>query len=478
LQRSNHKSAIRDQKSGSVPAPRLPSPAPAVLLVVAVLGILAASPLWVGQAEAAWRQGPDQITVGDGHGGIIAYPAKKQTIAVPGCTRNVPFGLVQMDNGQVAMVLSAATMADGTDKDEHPVITFSSDAGNSWSTFQNLPTNGSGSATRPLMLTYLGGGKLSYASAGNRYFSTNYGQAWSPPVAIQSVKGTYAAGYEGNDGVDRDTSGNAVRLNEIDYYWPLGYQPPNWPQLATNAVFRYSLDQGRTWQGEVQPPDWKWNVTYNGTVYQRGVSEGSVVRAANGWLVAALRTDMPPRFIPTGGDYLEGTGVSISKDNGANWTPVKDNILFEAGRHHASLHRLANGELVMTLACRDDIRTPGATGLDSNMRGADALISDDNGLTWNLDRRITLDAFEYLNPSMWYEGSVGPLGSTVLSDGKMLTAYGRYTGGPMMLIKWDPTALHLPEPSCWIMLVTAPLGVLAYAWRIRNRGTLIVADPR
>jgi hypothetical protein len=208
-------------------------------------------------------------------------------------------------------------------------------------------------------------------------------------------------------------------------------------------------------------------VTYNGQVYQRGVSEGSIVRAANNDLVAALRTDMPPRFFVGGGpwdDSLEGTGVSISHDNGATWSPV--NVLFEAGRHHANLQRLSNNDLLMTMIVRDDIRTPGSSGLDSHRRGCDALISHDNGLTWNLDQRITLDEFDYHNPSYWVDGQCGHLASTVLADGSVLTAYGNYRIGPAVLVKWNPA--ECPEPSAICLLITGLLGMLAYVWRKRK----------
>jgi hypothetical protein len=426
----------------------------ALIAVIGVVVLLGA----FGRAAAAWRQGPDQITVGDGHGGTIAYRAYKQEISAPtGFVR--PLGLAQMDNGEVAM---AAYRNDGSG--DYPVITFSGDAGNSWSPFQVLPSS---AATRPLALTYLGGGKLSYISGSKRYFSNDYGRTWPESVVCQSLYG-HSPGMEGNDWVEVDNAGNTVVM-ELDYYWKYG-EMVGWPERdSVDNVFRRSLDGGRTWLGPAQggdvlPPTWKFDVTYNGQVYHRGVNEGSVARAANGWLVAAVRTDMPPRFIPTRYDDLEGMGVSISKDDGKTWSEVK--VLYEAGRHHVDLHRLPNDDLVMTFVCLDDIRSGG--GLDSNMRGADALISEDNGETWDLARRITVDAFEYLNPNMWYDTGAAHLGSTVLSDGWMLTAYGKYTTGTIMLTKWDPTALHCPEPSCWSMLVVVLLGAWAYVWRKRK----------
>ena len=45
-------------------------------------------------------------------------------------------------------------------------------------------------------------------------------------------------------------------------------------------------------------------------------------------------------------DSLEGTAVSISRDDGKTWSEMQ--FLFEAGRHHANLQRLPNGDLVCT----------------------------------------------------------------------------------------------------------------------------------
>ena len=47
------------------------------------------------------------------------------------------------------------------------------------------------------------------------------------------------------------------------------------------------------------------------------------MRAANGWIVAALRTDIHPRFFPTIEDNYTGIGASISKDDGTTWSPIR-----------------------------------------------------------------------------------------------------------------------------------------------------------
>jgi len=184
----------------------------------------------------------------------------------------------------------------------------------------------------------------------------------------------------------------------------------------------------------VEPQEWRWQETYEGKTYTRGVSEGSLVRAANGWLVAALRTDMPVRYLDQpNDDSLEGTGVSVSEDNGKTWTPIK--LLFDAGRHHAHLLAMPNGDIVMTVTVRDDVRDG---KLASYRRGCEAIVSHDNGLTWDLDHRYVLDEFEFYDAEKWYDGECGHLYSTLLDDGSVLTVHNNYLTMGMTLIKWRP----------------------------------------
>ena len=106
---------------------------------------------------------------------------------------------------------------------------------------------------------------------------------------------------------------------------------------------------------------------------------------------------MPPKYFDgPNDDSLEGTAISLSEDDGKTWSEMQ--ILFDAGRHHANLQRLPNNDLVCTVIVRDDIQ-PGNLNegeLTSRRRGCDAVISHDNGKTWNLDRRYELDGFDYL----------------------------------------------------------------------------------
>jgi hypothetical protein len=143
---------------------------------------------------------------------------------------------------------------------------------------------------------------------------------------------------------------------------------------------------------------------------------------------------MPPRYFgQPNDDSLEGTAVSISKDDGRTWSGL--NMIYDAGRHHAHLLALPDGRLVMTVIVRDDVRQG---TLASYRRGCDAIVSHDNGLTWNREGRFILDEFEFFDGEKWFNGETGHLCSTVLNDGSILTVYGKYLSKGVNLIRWKP----------------------------------------
>jgi hypothetical protein len=143
---------------------------------------------------------------------------------------------------------------------------------------------------------------------------------------------------------------------------------------------------------------------------------------------------MPPRYFDCPhDDSLEGMGVSISKDNGHNWSPVQ--VLYDAGRHHPHLLSMPNGDIVMTYIVRVDVQEG---RLASYRRGCEAILSRDNGLTWDLGRRYILDDYEFYDGTKWYNGECGHLSSTLLDDGRVLTTYGKYLTKGMTLIRWCP----------------------------------------
>ena len=227
-------------------------------------------------------------------------------------------------------------------------------------------TRGGASAadSRPMMFTYLGGGNLSYvsgytargitaATTGRRGRRTSSVSAHRNSRPDLRHGGQFRRGSRcqrqcrPGDG-DRLSLANRARLAA----------PQTIPGLYS-VIRSTAAARGRA----------RWSrrpgsiiSTYNGQQYMRGASEGSVVRAANGWLVAALRTDMPPQILQRA-RTTTASKVRLSpsrKDNGQTWSPM--NILFDAGRHHANLQLLPNSDLLMTMIVRDDIRSGGWTG--------------------------------------------------------------------------------------------------------------------
>jgi hypothetical protein len=89
---------------------------------------------------------------------------------------------------------------------------------------------------------------------------------------------------------------------------------------------------------------------------------------------------------------------------------------------------------VMTVIRRIDIREGKFAGY---RRGCDAVVSRDNGLTWDVDRMYILDDFAYLQDKNWKYGRCGHLCSILLDDGFILTGYGNYNTGAV-LIRWQP----------------------------------------
>jgi hypothetical protein len=365
-----------------------------------------------------------------GQRGVVCHPAQLRFCSRIDGLLFWPFGLARMDNGEIAMA-GIRRPASGPPWIEQAYIAFSSDEGATWSDYIEIV----GCTGRPMMLVYLGGGKLTFTSGWSetdhyRYFSHDYGRTWPERIPVQKAPDGSAFGTEGNALAERDEKGIVTRLAETGQTFADG----PWPKNPTREYLRWSRDGGRTWENTSSPPEWRYEETWAGQKYLRGASEGALVRAANGWLVAALRTDMPPKYFdqPHTDDSLEGTGVSISKDDGKTWSPLRN--LFTAGRHHANLLRMPNGNLVMTLIRRVDIRDGKLAGY---RRGCDAVVSRDNGQTWDIDRMYVLDDFAYLKGENWVDPMCGHLYSILLDDGSILTGYGNYLVGGI-LIRWKP----------------------------------------
>ena len=110
-----------------------------------------------------------------------------------------------------------------------------------------------------------------------------------------------------------------------------------------------------------------------------------MIVARNGDWVAACRTDNPKRFAHHAFDHYSGLAVSISKDEGKTWSEL--NTLHEWGRHHPSMVLLPDGSILMSYVVR--LGYPhDAQGFPQF--GVEAVVSRDNGRTWDLPRRYIL----------------------------------------------------------------------------------------
>lgn len=157
-----------------------------------------------------------------------------------------------------------------------------------------------------------------------------------------------------------------------------------------------------------------------------------MVRAHNGWLLAALRCGT--LLVPFAGhdDSYRSTRVSISRDEGQTWSPAQWLV---DGRRHAHLLSMPNGDLVMTVTVRHDFQNG---QLASYRRGCEAIISHDNGLTWDLEHKYILDQWEFFDSIAPDEGRCGHLYSALLDDGSILTVHNNYLTMGMTLIRWRP----------------------------------------
>lgn len=175
----------------------------------------------------------------------------------------------------------------------------------------------------------------------------------------------------------------------------------------SRSVLRFSFDSCKTWSSLFFVPEWY------------GFNEVSVIRAANGDLIAALRTGYPEKFKKIVNDNYSGMGTSFSTDGGYSWSEVQ--LIYEWGRHFSSMVLLANGDIVMTYVVR---RGYPETKEGSPQFGIEAVVSYDNGRTWDLDHRYILMDWQGKNkgPISWLYGCQSTT-TVLLPDDNLLTTF-------------------------------------------------------
>jgi hypothetical protein len=290
------------------------------------------------------------------------------------------------------------------------VIVFSDDHGVTWSKRRWMHTDETGTPdARGSGLTYLGNGQLIVSieetSKSPRWFSKDYGESWLPlPVHPCSSDGKPVYVWDPML-VDKDAAGNVIRL--VQTGWKrTGIEWGSTDGAYSQACFFFSTDLAHTWT-EVRVPQWL------------GINEVPLVRAKNGDIIAACRTDSPKKYAPLKFDHYSGLGVSISSDNGQTWSDL--NMLYEWGRHNASMVVLPGGEIVMSYVVR-----LGYTDTSDGFHrfGIEAVVSHDHGKTWDLDHRYLLKTWTAIVKDNLECNVCQSTSSVLLPGGEILTAFG------------------------------------------------------
>ena len=366
-------------------------------------------------ANADWRPHPVQLLNGDE---VVAVPGRMQ-IVTESWNRvvAVPYIVYMPEKDRILMLVSC-------DYPHQAMTLWSDDHGATWSepTYVHVRADRKGDTGMGIGLTYLGEGKV-VLTAGSRWFSNDYGETWPESVAVPPLPDGKT--WNGWDPlfVDRDAKMKTLkRLLETGYSMDHSLWESNGGPGYSKGHLRISADNGRTWGEPTKVPEWD------------GVSEVTIIRAANGDLVAACRTDKPvsQKLVI---DHCEGLAVSISKDDGTTWSAL--NRLYAWGRHHPCLTLIPDKTLVMTYV----VRMGYTNDTDGIPRFAvEAIVSYDNGETWDLDHRYVLHWWKgnRTGPDAWWASSQAT--STIqLPDRSLVTAFG--TG-----YRSQPNENKLPAP--------------------------------
>ena len=301
--------------------------------------------------------------------------------------------ITRLGDGRIVLVATGWTHAEDAGG-ATAFIAYSDDEGQNWSQPREILRG----SMRPQPVA-LGGQQLMLYRAtpehqGSR-FSDDGGETWTDGEPMPKFEGkpTY---HHGSLVVEGET------IYSISFYEgaPHGPGAPDGPtDWVSYSVLWISHDLGRTWDSVIPlPEDWC-------------ACEGALTRARDGALVLALRV-WPAEWIrdlpEPDSDHRQRIATARSMDNGLTWTDYQ--IHFDYGRMHTDLITLANGDIMMTYASR-------MGDIDGEMfHGVEAVLSHDNGQTWDWDNRFILFRWAMHESMAW------PV-SMELADGRILTLY-------------------------------------------------------
>ena len=338
----------------------------------------------------------------DGDKKPTTLPAEMQWISQPwnGENAQMPYLVYLPEKDRVLMLVQCGQPI-------HSALITSDDHGRTWSARRWLSVDHTGQPNGVgLGLTYLGSGKLLAFPEDLKTFwtSSDYGQNWQATSSTHTNSERYAWDPLL---VVRDTRGRVERVAQ-GCWSPTGVAWGSPAAPYSQAYFRSSQDEGRTWSKAAKVPQWL------------GVNEVNLIIADNGDWLAACRTDYPQRFARFQFDHYGGLGISISKDQGKTWSGLKQ--LYEWGRHHPSLVLLPDKRLLVSYGVR--------LGYPNNAEGfpqfgVEAMLSGDHGQTWDFGHRYVLATWSgnLKDERAWF-CSIQSTSILRLPDGTLLSAFG------------------------------------------------------
>lgn len=305
-------------------------------------------------------------------------------------------GLTKLDDGRLALTLSGDLKYEFVNEGDRRegLLLFSDDDGITWTQPERVPIH------RSIPIN-LGGERLmlrgNLGPAHAHCISTDGGATWGSVEPIPPAP-------DGREGytdlvlhplVEGDTVTAIFFSSEpgCDDQYGKKVEGGERPPLAHSFIRRYHISTN-TWDDPVYfPIEWR-------------TIEGMLTRAADGSLVAAFRTDMPA-YVPAPSDHWDGIMTTRSLDNGKTWSePARH---FKYGYMHTHLLPLPDGRIVLTYAAR-------IGELDGmNYHGIEAVVSSDNGMTWDWEHRFIL--------FRWTDQCTHSPQSVQLSDGRILTVF-------------------------------------------------------
>ncbi len=255
--------------------------------------------------------------------------------------------------------------------------------------------------------------------AENVYRSTDGGRTWQQHQrpAVQSAQhGTHSLPMYARDVIEQPDGSILAFNSDGAFYIRFDSELP--PCKSWRVVSR---DGGVTWDEHEEISTWEapHNPFWEGSVLALSDTHLLATTRVHGDFAFGISGEMPPRGIPTpAGDEVNNRMVLFeSEDAGLHWDEPR--VILDYSEVHGHLLKLTDGRILCTYA---NYHLP---------FGAAAVLSEDNGRTWDNDHPIQLGEA----PTCY----AGYPTSLQVADGSIVTTW---AGGGFNIVRWE-----LPPPG-------------------------------